>query len=330
MLKVVSKQGSDNDPEGNMSETPPRLQLINQDRRRYRTEIPNLVDDMDLSLQAYRLYGHIKRVAGDTGEFYEGTRKTAAACNMAHGSITPAKRELVANGLIVVMVPGNPKECRPDRIRVVDIWTSNLAVYQARSQYEQVENTKHEAPNSAVSVPVQNMNTPCSQDEQPVHEEPQTCSPNEHPCSQYEHKKEPIQERTIEERTKTERARERAAALSAEPEESPPAEGGKKPKTPKLTHDEWLQSLRADPVYSHVEIDRELGKMQRWCEVNNHQPTRKRFINWINRIDKPLAAKANNGINRKNYERPGAGASKTVSALASQDYSGFPESRRSS
>ncbi len=98
-----------------------------------------MVDDMgDLSLQAYRLYGHIKRVAGDSGEFFEGSRTTAKACNMAHGSVTPAKRELIEKRLIVVGIPGDPKACRPDLIRVVNVWSENFTRYRTRSEYEQV------------------------------------------------------------------------------------------------------------------------------------------------------------------------------------------------
>jgi hypothetical protein len=36
------------------------------DLRKYRTEIPNIVDDLALSPHAYRLYGHMKRSAART------------------------------------------------------------------------------------------------------------------------------------------------------------------------------------------------------------------------------------------------------------------------
>jgi hypothetical protein len=33
-------------------------------------------------------------------------------------------------------------------------------------------------------------------------------------------------------------------------------------------------------------------RMISWCQVNNKQPSRRRFINWLNREDKPMTAKS--------------------------------------
>jgi hypothetical protein len=33
----------------------------------------------------------------------------------------------------------------------------------------------------------------------------------------------------------------------------------------------------------------QISKMEAWCLTNKRQPTRKRFLNWLNRIDKPIA-----------------------------------------
>lgn len=55
---------------------------------------------------------------------------------------------------------------------------------------------------------------------------------------------------------------------------------------------EWLAGLSADPAYAHVDVARERAKMARWCAVNRKQPTRRRFIAWLNRIDPPLAGGA--------------------------------------
>jgi hypothetical protein len=53
--------------------------------------------------------------------------------------------------------------------------------------------------------------------------------------------------------------------------------------------EEWLKSIEADPTYEGIDIRRELGKMQQWCNLNHKLSTRKRFLNWIGRIDKPMA-----------------------------------------
>ncbi len=60
------------------------------------------------------------------------------------------------------------------------------------------------------------------------------------------------------------------------------------PKKLKLSDSEWLLSLRESDAYKGMDIDRLYGKMKHWCEVNNKKPTRKRFVNWLNREDIPL------------------------------------------
>lgn len=68
---------------------------------------------------------------------------------------------------------------------------------------------------------------------------------------------------------------------------SAPAPKPKASKAPEKTDDEWRAELAADPTYAGISIAIEWGKMARWCEVNRKQPTRKRFINWIGRIERP-------------------------------------------
>jgi len=62
-----------------------------------------------------------------------------------------------------------------------------------------------------------------------------------------------------------------------------------------LDDDGWLKSLESDATYSGLNIRAELGKMRRWCEANRRQPTRKRFVNWLNRIDRPIQPTAPSG-----------------------------------
>src|SRR5574340_824381 len=70
------------------------------DLHKYRTEFPNLIDDMNLSVYAYRLYGRLKRVAGDAGECWQSTHTLSTSCSMSAGSVLKAKQELVNKGLI--------------------------------------------------------------------------------------------------------------------------------------------------------------------------------------------------------------------------------------
>lgn len=89
--------------------------------------------------------------------------------------------------------------------------------------------------------------------------------------------------------------------------ESPPL-----PRVPANDHELWIESLCADPTYAWIDVRRELGKMKNWCSQNGKQATPKRFINWLNRIDKPMSTtsesakngtSANEPITRKNALR---------------------------
>ena len=60
---------------------------------------------------------------------------------------------------------------------------------------------------------------------------------------------------------------------------------------PAITDTQWLGLLRND--YPGVDVDQEYVKMRNWCIVNGKQPSRKRFVNWLNRCEKPMQAPAN-------------------------------------
>ena len=53
---------------------------------------------------------------------------------------------------------------------------------------------------------------------------------------------------------------------------------------------EWLKTLEGDPAYVGIPVDIEYAKMFRWCQTNNKQPTRRRFINWLNRAERPMSS----------------------------------------
>jgi hypothetical protein len=72
-----------------------------------------------------------------------------------------------------------------------------------------------------------------------------------------------------------------------------------KPKRPTqqkavLSDDEWLASIKANPAYHVIDFDREYGNMQAWGQTNGKQATRKRFLNWLNRVDRPMSAQLDN------------------------------------
>lgn len=101
----------------------------NSDLRKYRTELPNLIDDLDLSPSAYRLYGHYKRRAGAAGgECTEGLRGIAKHCKMSINTVRKGRDELLERKLIetrqVLDVKGNH-----EHISMVNIWPENFRRY---------------------------------------------------------------------------------------------------------------------------------------------------------------------------------------------------------
>jgi hypothetical protein len=107
------------------------------DLRKYRTEIPNLVDDLGLSVYAFRLYVHLKRVCGadPQGRCYQGTRTLAKRCKISMGKISEAKKELLAYKLIEIQT-FPPAENRADEVRILDIWRRNFDAFAPRSSDE--------------------------------------------------------------------------------------------------------------------------------------------------------------------------------------------------
>jgi hypothetical protein len=107
--------------------------------------IPNIIDHMHLTPQAYRLYGHLRRVIGEAGggACWQSTRTMADACDLGVASIFRAKRELMTCDppLIRVQVKQKNEGGYYHEITLIDIWTENNAYFNdplARSKGERV------------------------------------------------------------------------------------------------------------------------------------------------------------------------------------------------
>ena len=100
------------------------------DLRKYYAQIPNIVDDMNLSISAYRLYGHLKRVAGESGACWQSADALSKCCNMSHGSVTKSKQELLANNLITIENKPSKKGKNYHFITLTDIWFQNIEKYK--------------------------------------------------------------------------------------------------------------------------------------------------------------------------------------------------------
>jgi hypothetical protein len=66
-----------------------------------------------------------------------------------------------------------------------------------------------------------------------------------------------------------------------------------KPPSAFLSIEDFLKSLKTNPAYTGIDIDRELAKMDAWLITNPGRKKTQRFIvNWLNKIDKPLSISA--------------------------------------
>lgn len=57
-----------------------------------------------------------------------------------------------------------------------------------------------------------------------------------------------------------------------------------------LSDADWLKSLAADPAYIGIDVAIEHAKASRWCETNRKQLSRRRFVNWLNRAERPIGS----------------------------------------
>lgn len=105
------------------------------DLRKYFIQIPNSIDDSDLTVYEFRLYVHLKRVAGDEGKCYQSTQTLAKSCMMSTAAVSRAKKRLAEKKLIeIAMRPGEHGGRDYHEITIVDIWDKNMASYSQKQQ----------------------------------------------------------------------------------------------------------------------------------------------------------------------------------------------------
>jgi len=72
--------------------------------------------------------------------------------------------------------------------------------------------------------------------------------------------------------------------------EKRPSSGANLKTNPSADDDTWLHQLAASEAYRGIDVPREFAKMKVWCINAHKQPTRRRFINWLNRCERPIAS----------------------------------------
>jgi DnaD/phage-associated family protein len=102
--------------------------------KNYRTELPNLYDDLGLDVYEFRLLAHYKRV----GTCTESTNTTAEKCEMSKTKIIEARQSLADRKLVKlekVSCPGGFAY----KVTVVDLWIENFAKYSGLSKEEIIQ-----------------------------------------------------------------------------------------------------------------------------------------------------------------------------------------------
>lgn len=101
--------------------------------------IPNIIDEMDLTPYAFRLYARFKRRVNQnrdgstSGRCFETTRNLAMSCKMSPSQVTRSKRELVNAGLIrIEKEAGDHGEFSRDVVYILDIWKANTIFFSDR------------------------------------------------------------------------------------------------------------------------------------------------------------------------------------------------------
>jgi len=92
------------------------------------TMIPHIVEALDLTPYAFRLYAHLKRVTGEnkTGKCWKSTSTLAKACRMSAGSISNAKKELENTYPPLIRITSKMKDnAIYHEITIIDVWQMN-------------------------------------------------------------------------------------------------------------------------------------------------------------------------------------------------------------
>lgn len=101
-----------------------------------------------------------------------------------------------------------------------------------------------------------------------------------------------------EDQPPTDKTAEPPAKTAASPAQAP-AEGkgmegnGRKGSAVALvaaeTDEEWRRKLQESEAYKALSVESEFEKAVFWCEQRRRQPTRRFFLGWLNKIERPMA-----------------------------------------
>lgn len=68
----------------------------------------------------------------------------------------------------------------------------------------------------------------------------------------------------------------------------------KKPRKLPLTDEQFFEVLKINKAYEGLDIDIQKAKCEAWCLANKRNFTRRTFVNWLNRAEKPIQTNTKN------------------------------------
>jgi uncharacterized protein YdaU (DUF1376 family) len=77
----------------------------------------------------------------------------------------------------------------------------------------------------------------------------------------------------------------------------------KKPCKHPLTDDQFFEMLKSNEAYKELNVDIQKAKCEAWCLTNQKMFSRRRFINWLNRAEKPIVKMVEESPSLKEYYR---------------------------
>lgn len=121
--------------------------VIDESNHKWRIELPNIIDDMDLDPYEVRLYLKFKRIAGDAGYCNRSNARLAKETKMGLTKLKECKARLAQpfpelGGKPLIRITPRKNEdggAKSDLITIVDIWPENFEIFLNQKKARQSE-----------------------------------------------------------------------------------------------------------------------------------------------------------------------------------------------
>lgn len=104
----------------------------------------------------------------------------------------------------------------------------------------------------------------------------------------------------IHTKERTERTEQKEGKKEVGSREKPRSPGDGAKQNVKVSDEEWIGELQRSEAYNMFDVKMLHARMTYWCQAHRKQPTRRRFIAWLNREDIPTGNE--NGSDKPRFE----------------------------